>query len=228
MREPHHVLIGTRRVQQLKRPCDTAVQQGAAGAAEAVVERVTDQRVREVVLDPRRVAALAKKLRRERLLKRVDQALFVVAADRAELFPREPARECGGRRQHAVARVGQSRQPAGDHFARAIRYRHLRNRQVRRPTVAFAKQLAVFHQVQQHLPDEEGVSARLRTDRFDERLRCFLLADDREQFPDGLRVEPAQLQALEPGQAVQVRRQGGERVSLFDLNVAIRADDEHP
>ena len=111
-RELGEVRVGLAARQLLERLSDLAVHPDPARRAELAVERLADERVRELVR-ARRSGSLAHDLPVERLVEQVEHAVLVVARDLRDDVDREAAGHRGRDGEHRVAVLGQvvSRRP---------------------------------------------------------------------------------------------------------------------
>ena len=195
-------------------------------AAEAAVEGLADECVRERIAGAGAAARLDDELCIDRLLQCVDERVLVELGHRAEDVEGEAAPEHGSMREHALAAFGEASEAPRQHFHDPLGHADLVRRQGRRPAAATLEEHAGLDQMAHHLLDEERVSLRVLEDGAHEPGGRLIAGVRRDELADAPLVEPVEPDALEQPLATQVGEQLRERVLAAELLVPVGADHE--
>src|SRR5690242_5080967 len=130
------------------RLADLPMKARAPRRTDLLVECAADERVTELVDDARVLLLLAKDLRRERLVEKIEQRVFLLIGDRDEEVPREPCADDRCAREQAVARLAEARETLADDLANPFR-----DRKLARP--AGSRGATVLQDLLEHLLDEQ-------------------------------------------------------------------------
>ncbi len=205
-----------------------AMQAHSTARAELVVQRRTDERVRE---PPAIDLHLVEQAGFNRRGHRGEHLVLALAARPHDDVEIELASDDRRHSQHLVRHRAEAAEAPADHVTHALGNADAVDRDVDGPSAVALEQGARLREVSEHLDDEERIALGFVADRAGElealgpRLVAGVLP---EEVDDILGREAVQRAALRSIETAEVRQRVGQRVAPLDIGVAVRADDEHP
>jgi hypothetical protein len=197
-----------------------------ARTAEASVQRLADEGVREPVGRTGRRIALHDQLRPKRLFQGGDQRVLFALRHRAQDVEAELPSQHRGLGQGAAAPVRETCETPPEYLIDTLGDADLVRRQRGRPASSALEQHPGLDQVAHHLLDEEGVALRVLVNRAYQAGGRLVPGVRGDQRSDAAFVQAVERDPLEEPVATQVREQRPKRVFGVDLRLAIGGHDQ--